>query len=128
MKNNKFNEDGITLIAFVVTIILILILAGVSISALTGQNGVLKRATEAKEKVETSQKEEKDKLIEMEAIGQAAGTAITNPSSYGENPNAQATADGAGKYFALPDGATYIMGTVDTGVVVETKGSCFNKI
>ena len=36
---------------------------------------------QAKEKVETSQKEEKDKLIEMEAIGQAAGTAITNPSS-----------------------------------------------
>ena len=125
MKNNKFNENGITLIALVVTIILILILAGVSISALTGQNGVLKRATEAKEKVETSQKEEKDKLIEMEAIGQAAGTAITNPSSYGENPNAQANADGAGKYFALPDGATYITGTVDTGVVVEIKGSEF---
>ena len=125
MKNNKFNENGITLIALVVTIILILILAGVSISALTGQNGILKRATEAKEKVETSQKEEKDKLIEMEAIGQAAGTAITNPSSYGENPNAQATADGAGKYFALPDGATYITGTVDTGVVVEIKGSEF---
>ena len=61
----------------------------------------------------------------MEAIGQEAGTAITNPSSYGENPNAQATADGAGKYFALPDGATYIMGTVDTGVVVEIKGSEF---
>ena len=58
----------------------------------------------------------------MEAIEQAAGTAITNPSSYGENPNAQATADGAGKYFALPDGATYITGTVDTGVVVEIKG------
>ena len=58
----------------------------------------------------------------MEAIGQAAGTSITNPSSYGENPNAQATADGAGKYFALPDGATYITGTVDTGVVVEIKG------
>ena len=125
MKNNKFNENGITLIALVVTIILILILAGVSISALTGQNGILKRATEAKEKVETSQKEEKDKLIEMEAIGQVAGTAITNPSSYGENPNAQATADGAGKYFALPDGATYITGTVDTGVVVEIKGSEF---
>ena len=125
MKNNRFNENGITLIALVVTIILILILAGVSISALTGQNGLLKRATEAKEKAETSQKEEKDKLIEMEAIGQAAGTAITNPSSYGENPNAQATADGAGKYFALPDAATYITGTVDTGVVVEIKGSEF---
>lgn len=36
--------------ALVVTIIVILILAGISISALTGQNGILSRTTEAKEK------------------------------------------------------------------------------
>lgn len=59
MKNNKFNENGITLIALVVTIILILILAGVSISALTGQNGLLKRATEAKEKLKHRKKKKK---------------------------------------------------------------------
>lgn len=45
MKNNK----GITLIALVVTIIVLLILAGVSIAMLTGQNGILNKATEAKE-------------------------------------------------------------------------------
>lgn len=43
MKNNK----GITLIALVVTIIVLLILAGVSIAMLTGQNGILNRASEA---------------------------------------------------------------------------------
>jgi len=43
MKNNK----GITLIALVVTIIVLLILAAVSIAMLTGQNGILTRATEA---------------------------------------------------------------------------------
>ena len=48
MKNNKFNENGITLIALVVTMILILILAGVSISALTGQNGLLKEQQKQK--------------------------------------------------------------------------------
>ena len=43
MKNNK----GITLIALVVTIIVLLILAGVSIAMLTGQNGILNRASQA---------------------------------------------------------------------------------
>ncbi len=116
---------GITLIALVVTIIVLLILAGVSISMLTGQNGILNRASEAKEKTEQAQQDESDKMIEMEAMLQTAGTKVTNPSSYGTNPNAQATADGAGKYFALPDGAKYITGTVDTGVVVEIKESYF---
>ena len=43
MKNNK----GITLIALVVTIIVLLILAGVSIAMLTGENGILNRASES---------------------------------------------------------------------------------
>ena len=43
MKNNK----GITLIALVITIIVLLILAGVSIAMLTGSNGVLTRASDA---------------------------------------------------------------------------------
>ena len=43
MKNNK----GITLIALVITIIVLLILAGVSIAMLTGQNGILTRANDS---------------------------------------------------------------------------------
>ena len=53
MKKNK----GITLIALIVTIIIMLILAGISISMLTGQNGILNRAAEAKEKNDVAQKE-----------------------------------------------------------------------
>ena len=41
---------GITLIALVVTIVVLLILAGISVSMLTGQNGILNKAAEAKEK------------------------------------------------------------------------------
>ena len=125
MKNKFKKNPGITLIALVVTIVVLLILAGISISMLTGQNGILNRATEAKEKTDQAQIDESDKMVQMEAMIQTAGKSIPNPSSYGENPNAQATADGAGKYFALPDGAKYITGTVDTGVVVEIKGSEF---
>ncbi len=92
---------------------------------LTGQNGILNRAQEAKNKTEQANQAEADKLSSIEAMVQTAGKSIPNPSSYGENPNAQATADGWGKYFALPDGAKYLEGTVDTGVVVEIKGSEF---
>ena len=62
------NSNGITLIALVVTIIVLLILAGVSISMLTGQNGILNRAAEAKDKTETSNEDEKRKLAQAEAL------------------------------------------------------------
>ena len=61
-KKNK----GITLIALVVTVIILIILAGISISMLTGQNGILKRAAEAKEKTKQSQAEELSALSELE--------------------------------------------------------------
>ena len=64
-KRNK----GITLIALVVTIIVLLILAGVSINMLTGQNGILNRASEAKEKTENAQTEELVKFAVMSSIG-----------------------------------------------------------
>lgn len=55
-------NGGITLIALVVSIILLLILAGASISMLTGQNGILNKAREAKEITEISSEKEKIEL------------------------------------------------------------------
>ena len=45
----KIKERGITLIALVVTIVVLLILAGISISMLTGENGVITQARKSKE-------------------------------------------------------------------------------
>ena len=45
----KFKSSGITLIALVVTIIVLMILAGIAVAALMGDNGLIKRAGEAKE-------------------------------------------------------------------------------
>ena len=45
-----YKEKGITLIALVITIIILLILAGVTISLLTGNNGILTQAKVSKEK------------------------------------------------------------------------------
>lgn len=51
MKKLKINKaSGITLIALVVTIIVLLILAGISIQMLTGDNGILNRAEQAVKK------------------------------------------------------------------------------
>ena len=56
---------GITLIALVITIIVLLILAGVAISMLTGENGILKQATSAKDTTDKSEFEEQVKLAVM---------------------------------------------------------------
>ena len=54
---NKRNK-GITLIALVVTIVVLLILAGVSIAMLTGNNGIIKQAQKSKDRSEQSRVEE----------------------------------------------------------------------
>ncbi len=59
-------EQGITLIALVITIIVLLILAGVSIATLTGDNGILKQANQAKENNNSAAAREK---VEVEALG-----------------------------------------------------------
>ena len=70
-KKNK----GITLIALVITIIVLLILAGVSIAMLTGENGILTQAQKAKEETENAQREEDAIINQYESyINQATNT------------------------------------------------------
>ena len=59
-------EKGITLIALVITIIVLLILAGVSIATLTGDNGILNQAQRAKDMTNKSKVEEE---IQVEVLG-----------------------------------------------------------
>ena len=54
----RIRENGITLIALVVTIVVLLILAGVSISMLTGENGIIKQAQNSKEQSEIGDEKE----------------------------------------------------------------------
>ena len=66
--------QGITLIALVITIIVLLILAGVTISTLTGDNGILTQATNAKIMTEISQlKEEIDLYVVGEELNSVEG-------------------------------------------------------
>ena len=62
----KEKSTGITLIALVVTIVVLLILAGVTIATLTGDNGIITRTNEAKEETEKAGAKEK---VQMEVAG-----------------------------------------------------------
>ena len=69
----KINErKGITLIALVITIIVLLILAGVTIATLTGDNGILNNAQIAKESTEIAKFKEAAQLAYMEAYAENA--------------------------------------------------------
>ena len=65
LKNKRTESLGITLIALVVSIIVLLVLAGVNLSMLTGQNGVLIRAVEAKEKTQQANEKEKGTPVDF---------------------------------------------------------------
>ena len=71
------NGKGITLIALVVTIIVLLILPGVSIATLTGDNGILTRANDAKEQTEIGTEKEQVQLAYIDANMQTKGERIT---------------------------------------------------
>ena len=62
IKNVLKSRKGITLIALVVTIIVLLLLAGISISMLSGENGILQRATDAKQTTERSEAKEQARI------------------------------------------------------------------
>ena len=109
------NQRGVTLIALVITIIVLLILAGVSIAMLTGDNGILTQANNAKvSQIEGQVKEEVNLAIQAvkmyaeqqavqtstgwlasEKIGTSTDVAGTD-SVIGQLRNDLITADGAG--------------------------------
>ncbi len=77
-KNFKKQNNGITLIALVITIIVLLILAGVSIAMLTGDNGILTQSKQAKiETAKGSLKEEINLMIQKRKIDEATGKKIS---------------------------------------------------
>ena len=74
----KLKENGITLIALVITIIILLILAGVAIAALSGDNGILKNAAKAKEETEKESEAEGIKLAIISLLSKSNSTIEEN--------------------------------------------------
>ena len=77
LKKQKYKTEkngGITLIALVITVIVILILAAISLTMLTGDNSILKRAVDAKTKSEESEIEERIQLAYHSALTGGQGS------------------------------------------------------
>ena len=99
-KTKNKQANGITLIALVITIIVLLILAGVSIAMLTGENGILTQAQNASKQTEIGEEKEQIALAYNGAVTKKQSTDITaddlndqfnangvdNATASGENP------------------------------------------
>ena len=64
-KRNYLKENGITLIALVVTIVVLLILAGVSVNALFGNSGIIEKAKEAQNKMNKATENDQKQIGEL---------------------------------------------------------------
>ncbi len=64
--NNKRTQKGITLIALVVTIVVLLILAGVSLNAIFSENGIISRAKDAQNKMDQATQNDMTGLNELD--------------------------------------------------------------
>ena len=64
-KRNYLKQNGITLIALVVTIVVLLILAGVSINAVFGQDGIIQKAKEAQNRMDEATENDLEGINEL---------------------------------------------------------------
>ena len=135
MKNNK----GITLIALVITVIVLLILAGISINMLSGDNGVIKKVAEGKEKMEISKTEEQKRIgeyevnmpypvIEVETEAKQ-DSVVKNEKPSNKNPiipkGFKAIDVGENAKWSNPEGYKYGLVIEDVGKDENTRGSQF---
>ena len=119
---------GVTLIALVITIIVLLILAGVTIAMLTGENGIISKAMQAKTKTEDSKETEEAglKKIENYINGKSAeaGVVIQDLKSIKSDGTegeviGEKVSDGAGGVVPVPNEFYYVGGTAKSGTVIS---------
>lgn len=112
-QNQKFNQ-GITLVALVVTIVVLLILSSVSLNLVLGDNGIIVKAKEAAEKTDAAQEKE---MIERNLLEQELENSLATPT-----PKPQPT-DGV----KIPTGFYYVGGTKASGIVISDNKNDKNK-
>ena len=106
IKNKQ--ERGITLVALVVTIVVLLILAGISLNLVLGQNGIISRAQDARNQTTEGQ-------VNTEKAVNALTDEMEDLISENENSNYDPTADGV----VIPEGYYYVGGTKAKGIVIS---------
>ena len=134
-KNKNFNlksSKGITLIALVITIIVLLILAGISISTIVGDDGIIAKAKTAKEKTDAATSEEKENLENWDAhIQESTGEGITieealaKDGAISEKINTKVV-DNLGNSFIVPAGFRIVKdgeSNVTYSYVIDSNGN-----
>ena len=88
-RRNHSNQTGITLIALVVTIVVLLILAGVSLNAIFSENGIIKRAQDAQNKMDQATQNDLDSINELNnwIDGKINGSSGGNTTGGNDNPS-----------------------------------------
>ena len=119
MNLSKKTNRGITLIALVITIVVLLVIAGVTIAALSGENGILQRAAEAKEKTDEAQGRETKTITDYESVideysggGTGTGSGSSSSSSLTDTADTKPAS-------AMPSGATVVEANPDNGIVIR---------
>ena len=74
MLRKKYDKKGITLIALVVTIVVLLILAGITISLVFGSNGVIQKAQDSKEQTKIGEMREKLEMAKVPVYADGNGS------------------------------------------------------
>ena len=124
----KRQENGITLIALVITIIVLLILAGVTIAMLTGDNGIISKAMQAKIRTEEAKETEETGLNEIENYingkSAEAGVVVQDLKSIKSDGTegeviGEKVSDGAEGVVPIPSGFYYVGGTAKSGTVIS---------
>ena len=119
LKTNK----GITLIALVITIIVLLILAGVSIAMLTGENGILTRANDASDDSKRAEIADKVNMAIQSAYADAVVKSTTSPSIDVRNLETIYSSDNEGETFDITDGN---LNADSEAATVEQDGKTYN--
>ena len=136
LKNSR--QKGITLIALVVTIVVLIILATVSILAVFGDNGIIARAQTAKDTHEKGKADETNTLDDyasyignyLDGKGGGSGgndtpkpvepTIVAKPDNW-TSDNVTPIDGGDGTAVPLPSGFYYVGGDISTGLVISDK-------
>ena len=116
MKKKKFMKGnrGITLVALVVTIVVLLILAGISLNLVLGENGIITKAQEARDKTEQARiNTEKS----MNSLEQELSNYVnkTDSGNGGNSGGSQTTVENV----VIPEGYYYVGGTKAKGIVIS---------
>lgn len=139
------NQNGITLVALIVTVILLVILTGVTVNTLVGDNGILTASKESKNAYESQLLNKQYEMNDTRSRVDQMNPDQADLNNIGKNPVINTTTnttgnnevtpplvdpdwdlsivtpieDGKGGYIPLPDGYDYKEGDIDTGIVIQ---------